>query len=287
MSLSSTLFRILERYASSSQFCRIVNMRNFLSGRAYRVQPAHKDPEDIYSLYDDDGHSLFVCRRTRFRLYRYGVKQRINRLAADYHLTSVGIRPNGLLIDCGANVGELGLWAREQGLEYIPFEPEPMEAACCDLNNRGSFTRRYALWKEITTLPFYSKPETADSSLFFMGGEPQTSKVEAMTLDAAIDITNLSQLPGTVVLKVEAEGAEPEVLRGASKTLAHVDYVTVDCGHERGVERAHTFVEVTDELYERGFRLQHMHTRRLTAMFRRLMPRERRRTWPSQTKVKA
>ena len=272
MSISSGLFRLLEKYASPVQFCRAINLRNFISGRDYSVQPAHRDLRDIYRVTDRGGDSVYVCRKARFRLYRRGVRQRLGQLAADYHLTSVDIKRNGLLIDCGANVGELGLWAKEQGLEYIPFEPEPIEAICCDLNNRDSSTRRYALWKETTTLPFYSMPDSADSSVFFMGGKPQTTTVQAITLDCAMDFTYLAQVHGTVVLKIEAEGAEPEALIGAKDTLTYVDYVTVDCGSERGVEKAHTLVEVANILIDHGFRPLRFHIRRVTSIFGRNSP---------------
>ena len=197
-------------------------------------------------------------------------------MAADYHLTRIGIEHNGMLIDCGANVGELGIWARQEYLEYIPFEPEPLDATCCELNNQGVSTRRYALWSETKALPFYSVPDTADSSLIFMGGTPQTMTVEAVTLDSVIDIAHLSEVPGTVILKVEAEGAEPEVLQGARETLACVDYVTVDCGQERGVQKAHTLVEVANIMADHGFRLRELQVHWMTALFDRAIPKKRR-----------
>ena len=272
MNLRSVLLLWLSTQAPSSLYCRLVNMRNFLTGRKYRVRPAHNNLGDIYRIIECDCLYLYVCRRTRFKLYRWGVKKRLDQLASDYNLTLVGNLRNGLLIDCGANVGELGLWATENGMAYIPFEPEPLEAFCCDLNNRGTRTRRYALWKESAELPFYSKPESADSSMIFMGNVDRTSTVQAVTLDSMLDFAYLAQVPGTIVLKVEAEGAEPEVLEGARDTLAYVDYVSVDCGPERGTEKAHTFEEVANFLIDCGFRPSKLNARRVTVLFRRVIP---------------
>ena len=38
------------------------------------------------------------------------------------------------------------------------------------------------------------------------------------------------------LLKVEAEGAEPEVLLGTAKILKRIEFISVDCGPERGLE---------------------------------------------------
>ena len=86
-----------------------------------------------------------------------------------------------------------------------------------------------------------------------------------MTLDGAV---NLPDVPGTVILKIEAEGAEPEVLEGAADTLASIDWVTIDCGHERGVSKAHTFVETNVLMQDLGFRLHRAQFKRITALYR-------------------
>jgi hypothetical protein len=53
------------------------------------------------------------------------------------------------------------------------------------------------------------------------------------------------------LLKVEAEGMEPEVLAGALKTLANVEYVAVDAGPERGGDN--TVAPVLNILVREGF----------------------------------
>ena len=145
-----------------------------------------------------------------------------------------------------------GLWARAKGIRYIPFEPEALEARCCDLNNFAGNpeTRREALWKENTTLTFYSKPDSADSSAIDPGGSIAT-EVEGITLDNAV---SLAEISGTVILKIDAEGAEPEVLEGATKTLPLIDWVSVDCSGERGVTKETTFTETDALLRTHGFR---------------------------------
>jgi len=55
------------------------------------------------------------------------------------------------------------------------------------------------------------------------------------------------------LLKVEAEGAEPEVLLGAVPVFAQIDYITVACGPERGPDRTCTDEECASILKEHGF----------------------------------
>lgn len=191
----------------------------------------------------------------------------MEQLITDYHLQHVPLGPDSLLIDCGANVGEFGIWARSKNAEYVAFEPEPVEARCVDLNAYGGEpkTIRKALWNRNTTLEFFSKPDSADSSVIDPGDTGARRTVDAVRLDTVI---NLSGRTGMVVLKVDGEGAEPEILEGATGLLPFIDFVTVDCGPERGRQEAHTFVEVNEFLVAAGFRLVQFGIPRTTALYR-------------------
>lgn len=247
-------------------YCKFVNFRNALLGKKHRI--SQFEGEHIH-LADDESNSIYLCRRGRHNRYKSGVLNGVNSLAKDYHLYKISIQKDGLLIDCGANIGELGLWASQQGLAYLAFEPEALEARCCDLNNfsGAAETIQKALWKENTKLEFFTKPTTADSSIFDMGQADEKKVIDAVNLD---DTAQLSQkeYKGSVIFKLEAEGAEPEVLEGASKSLKDIDYVAVDCGYERGVDKNHTFVETNTFLHDHGFRLQNAAFRRVTALYK-------------------
>ena len=69
------------------------------------------------------------------------------------------------------------------------------------------------------------------------------------------------------VLKIEGEGAEPEILRGAEKTLQRVKYVCVDCGPERGMAKDSTLPPVCHYLLSQGFKFDQVSAKRLTARF--------------------
>ena len=226
----------------------------------------------IVQLTDRQGQIIHICRLGRVRRFRPGIMQSVSYLAREYCLDAIDLEPGGVFIDCGANIGELGLWAQSRGFSYIPFEPEEREAICCDLNNFAGRpeTRRSALWKETARLPFFSKPESADSSLIEIAEGYQRTEIEAATLDSLLDLEQLSSASGPVIFKVEAEGAEPEVLQGAANILPAVDWVTIDCGYERGVERDHTFVETNTFMQDHGFRLRQAKFERVIALYRNM-----------------
>lgn len=253
------------RLVSPPVYCALINARNRLRGKSHSIRPSGES--GIY-VVDDGSDALHICRRSRHNRSKSGVMNGIAKLAGQYGLANFPMVPDGAFVDCGANVGELGIWARARGMRYFAFEPEEPEARCCDLNNFGGAagTHRKALWKEGTTLEFFSEAETADGSLIAQSERAVSRKIQAVRLDEILSPADLGM--GTSVLKVEAEGAEPEVIAGASRLLGHFDYVAVDCGPERGKERKDTFVETNTLLADAGFRPVSANFRRLTILYR-------------------
>lgn len=234
--------------------------------KGYPVRFRMGDTDGTFWAYDAKNKILF-CRWNRARRYRKGVDAGVDVIAKEYGLHSLSIDRPGVFIDCGANVGELGIWARNHGFNYVPFEPEEPEATCCDINNfdHKVKTSRSALWKENTTLFFYSKPDSADSSFFEIKNNDGKRELEAVTLDSQEIALDPKQ---ENILKLEAEGAEPEVLLGAQKTLDAIKYVVADCGYERGVDQNHTFIEVLNFLQGKGYNLIYCNfKKRVTAIY--------------------
>lgn len=245
----------------------LINARLLFRGRPIRVS-FEKAP--IYTVSDRDTQ-IKICRRGRYNRYKRGIKHGIDALASDYHLDRLEGLDGGTFIDCGANVGELGIWAKSRNMKYIAFEPEHLEADCCDQNNYGGKARtiRKALWKETTTLEFFHKADTADSSAFSVRDYSSKTLVPAARLDDELDPTKLNH---PIILKLEAEGAEPEVLEGAATFLTFADYVTVDCGYERGANQDHTFIDINNILSRTGYQIVAAEfDGRVTILFKRLI----------------
>jgi len=240
----------------------LLNLANSSCCFAHRVSVAE---QGIYQVKDQQDH-VMISRLVRHARYRTGIRNWVNYLAGLYNLEKIQPAAGGVFIDCGANIGELGIWARSRGLAYHAFEPEPTEARCCDLNNFAGkpLTNRVGLWSETTELKFYSKAGTADSSLIEFAGYDRVFNLPVMALDDYIEQQSIKQIE---VLKVEAEGAEPEVLQGARKALTRTRFVTVDCGPERGVEQTDTVRDVCNQLFAAGFLMIESDMQRLSLMF--------------------
>jgi len=70
------------------------------------------------------------------------------------------------------------------------------------------------------------------------------------------------------LVKLEAEGSEPEVLQGLGEALARVEYIAADVGPERGENLETTVVSVTNFLLQRNFELVSMSHSRICALYR-------------------
>ena len=57
------------------------------------------------------------------------------------------------------------------------------------------------------------------------------------------------------MLKIDAEGLEPEVLEGTQNILKNIEYITVDFSPERGTQQNLTIVDTNSFLYSNKFEL--------------------------------
>ena len=174
---------------------------------------------------------LRIASAHRVGLYKRGIKARIDKVANAYGVAQhVTLRPDDLVLDIGANIGEFSLWAAERGANVIAFEPDPTTFACLRDNVAGKTVEiePIGLWHETATLTFFVAPDEADGS--FINESGQSITVDARPLD---EIMELRGFPPVRLIKMDAEGAEPEVLRGAAETLKRTEFVAVDAGKER------------------------------------------------------
>lgn len=107
--------RVAELLANAAPIM-IHNLRLRLARCAVRAKEQNK-----IILLSDNYLQLYAARKSRIWLHRKGLSHRILRLASVYHLDQIEGLKTGTLIDCGANIGELGGWARCAGLDYIDF----------------------------------------------------------------------------------------------------------------------------------------------------------------------
>jgi FkbM family methyltransferase len=203
-----------------------------------------------------EGQAYYACKR--------GIVRRAQILADAYFLPLIPFAPGDVVVDCGANVGELKLCFLEMGVpvEYIGIEPAPLEYECLRENVAPSRTLNVALWDSDGELEFFLSSQMADSSLIEPPQYDQIIKVPARRLDGLLPNQRIK------LLKVEAEGAEPEVLAGAENILAQIEYISADVGFERGKAQTNTMGPVTNYLLARGFELLDVGQHRLIALYR-------------------
>jgi FkbM family methyltransferase len=212
---------------------------------------------------------VHFCHVARARRYSNGIRLMLDRLLDAYMLDRVALRPGDWVLDCGANVGEvsLALLQKEPCLNIIAVEPEQDEADCADRNiyQGQPHTLRCVLWHEETTLRFYSASATADSSAIEPPSFTSVREVPATTIDALLDRRGCQRLR---LLKLEAEGAEPEILRGAAGSLSRIDFIAADLGPERGVSQEETATPVINHLLSSGFEIAGVRFDRGSVLFK-------------------
>jgi FkbM family methyltransferase len=206
--------------------------------------------------------SVYVTSLSRSDwLYANGFKARANQLATSYALENVGLRDGDIVIDCGANYGDIALHIDSLGIrtKYIGIEPSPLDFKCLCLNLKGSaqetILKNIALSEKPGLLEFYIDCERASSSLFCPPSYSEIAMVEVQTLDI---LCKRAEIQGKTIklLKLEAEGLEPEICKGMENTLENIHYIAADLGPERGPNEEVTAPDVINFLLERGFEVK-------------------------------
>lgn len=216
------------------------------------------------TLVTSGDYSVEAYPQRRALNYAGGIEARAAQLGRDYLLPLVDFVDGDVIIDCGANVGDLKLYFRELNVdvEYVAIEPGVGEFAVCARNVSPSRAIKVGLWNEDGELTFYVSSNGADSSLIEPPSYDSITRVPIRRLDTLIDY------PRIKLFKLEAEGAEPEAIEGASGLFDRIEYITADLGAERGKEQLSTLPQVTNFLLANGFELVAVEHRRVAALFR-------------------
>lgn len=190
----------------------------------------------------------FVSSRFAKWGYWSGVKHKGNVIGNAYFLNEISFSAGDIVVDCGAYNGDLKQYFINLGvdIEYIGFEPSAEDFKCLKKNVFPSTVFNIGLWKEKGELDFFSSTLGADSSFIQPKTYTEIQKIKVDRLDNLI--TSKIKL-----LKIEAEGCEPEVIKGCERIFQNIDYITADLGFERGVLEENTFPGVINILLANGF----------------------------------
>lgn len=185
-------------------------------------------------------------RRAAQRVWeRYGIDQLM--------ALGGGLIPTGL-VDVGANMGEFTLAFRHRtNGPVFAFEPDPLVRSCLEWNTRDTEVRIFplALSNEAGLGTFYMATANGDSSLEQPGPTRTFQPFATPTISVQrerLDSVGLASLGSHAMLKMDAEGHEPEVLIGAGSVLADFAYIAIDSGPERqGRPTTDAVREILDE----------------------------------------
>lgn len=207
--------------------------------------------------------------------YKYGLETRGYDLALSYNLDQLVFENNDIVIDCGANYGDLWLYFRflEKSINYIAIEPgkdelKTLKRNIKDLNNSNinSEIHNFALGNENKETIFYYAPQDADSSIIKPNIFSSTYKVKVKTLDTFFKEKSFNKKK-IKLLKLEAEGFEPEIIIGGKNAIKNIEYIAADLGPERGFEQKVTLPDVTNFLLKNNFKIKSISNKRLTVLF--------------------
>lgn len=208
--------------------------------------------KNLFKAIDKIQTHYFCSLKRGFKHYNKGLAYRGNEIASSYGIDKIKFNENDKVIDCGANVGDLFLFLREKinHNNYFAFEPSSLEYNALVQNAPTANNFNVALAEKDGESELYLNIKKADSSLIEPKKYSEKLTVKTSTIDSIFKNYNLTKLR---LLKLEAEGYEPEILLGAKDSIKNIDYIAIDGGYERGIKQEETFTILTNRLIENGF----------------------------------
>ena len=249
-SLEMRILRRVQAAAGPAWTCRISNVHQLSKLR--RVRFSYDADLSLYHADEGAIRHYFAQKMRGLALYARGVEQRSASLMRSYLLDTVAFAPGDIVVDCGANYADLYVDLRNKinPEDYIAFEPGEEEFRCVARNAEGCRNFKVGLSNTTGRQTFYVSSAGADSSIFQPKCYTTVAEIETTTLDAFAEKHGLRRVK---VLKLEAEGFEPEILEGAERFLTICEYVAIDGGYERGEAQDETYSAQQKFLLEHNF----------------------------------
>lgn len=166
----------------------------------------------------------------------------------------VEVESGDTVVDVGAFIGEFSKRAGEIGDRIIAVEPDDRNAAALRRNLSHlseSYVVEKAAWKETGQHEFQVAGDPSEGSILEVDSNDVTDIV-ALETTRVDDLATKIGVGSIDYLKIEAEGAEPEVLESVGEL--EVGKIAVECAPERGGETPEA--EVTNWLRERGYTIR-------------------------------
>ena len=202
-----------------------------------------------------------------FYLYRNGISFRGKFIHKSYCIDKLYFSKEDVVFDCGANSGDLFIELKDRISlnNYIGIEPNPEDFKVLNLNCPNTTLINKALGIDKSFLDFFIATSNGDSSLIKPKNFQEIIKVEVIRLD---QLMNELKLEKVKLLKLEAEGFEPEILIGAGERIKDIEYIAIDGGYERGTKEEQTFTTLTNYLIKKDFEISDIYFPWYRALFK-------------------
>lgn len=214
------------------------------------------DPK--YKIVDMQSNEtiFFGYREQGLMCYSNGIKERGNSLAKEYMIDSLTFKKGDYIFDIGANAGDFRLFFNNINAEinYYGFDPGLVEYNSLKRNIKDGNFFNFALGDSDTNQTFFYKPEFGDSSLVEMLDYEYKYQVEVKKFQTFLNENDLKNIK-IKLIKVEAEGFEPEIIYGFGDYLKNVEYISADLGFERGINQDTTAPQVLEFLILNNFEI--------------------------------
>ena len=247
------------------QFKLLFNLRAFITRSDARVELLNDPPRyKVCSINQFENRTIeFHSEPAGANIYSRGIIERGEGIGKVYFLNRITFDDGDCIIDCGANNGDLLLWFQNRNLDikYIGFEPSLNEYNCLKQNIAPHKAINSALWNVEGEKDFFASSDNGDSSIFEPIEFDDVYKVKTERLEKYIQ-------KDIKLLKVEGEGAEPEIIEGLGSKLESVHFISADLSDERGLLLEYTVAQVTNFLLSNNFELLDFSPDRFIFLFR-------------------
>lgn len=192
--------------------------------------------ENCWRLETNTG-TYFLSKPSQFvRIVGFGVDMEHRVFPKYTYPDFVAVEPGDTVIDVGAFIGEFSMQACERADRVLAVEPDERNVSALSRNLEtydGVDVVNRAVWRDSGDLQFHAAGDPSEGSLL---GVDNTGIVDTLTLNAVSlsDLADEFDIDCVDFLKVEAEGAEPEVLKGIGSL--DVRKLAIECSRERDGE---------------------------------------------------
>lgn len=261
---------ILDRMIMSDSILLSViftNLKLFLLKSKLRIK--YDSTNNLFFTYNTSTKHYFSDLRRGLWLYSRGLEYREYELAQSYFIDKINLKRSDIIIDCGANYADLWLYLKKyiSSENYHTFEPGVNEHKVIKINAPDGVHSNYALADKNSVEKFYVNEREADSSII---KPPRFDRIVEVKTTTLSDYIRDNKIENVKLLKLEAEGFEPEIIQGALNCIHLFEYVAVDGGNERGIDNEETLSAITNILIKHNFIMLSISFRYGRALYQRI-----------------